>query len=915
MTDNETPTSPSSASPATDIEVVSLEEEMKGSYLDYAMSVIVSRALPDVRDGLKPVHRRILFAMNEVGNDYNKPRRKSARVVGEVMGKYHPHGDAAIYDAMVRLAQDFNMGVPLVDGQGNFGSMDGDKAAAPRYTEARLSRAARELLDDIDRDTVDFQPNYDDTLEEPTVLPAKFPNLLVNGSNGIAVGMATYIPTHNLCEVIDACCALIDDPNLSIEELIQIIPGPDFPTGGIIMGRGGILQAYRTGRGSTIVRSKTHIEELHGGREAIVITEVPFQVNKARMIERIAELVKDKTIPDISNLRDESDREGIRIVIELRKDAVADVVLNQLYRFTPVQTGLSFNMLALVYGRPEQLSLKQILDAFLIFREDVVRRRTRFELLKARERAHVLVGFATALANLDEIILLIRQASDRPTAKQQLLERQWKSEDVVPLLSLVDDPNDPAQGFYKLSPEQADAILDLRLHRLTGLERQKIHDELTDLSKAIKRYLELLDSREKILGIVRQELLEVKAKYATPRKTVIEDAAADCEDEDLIQREDMVVTVSMEGYIKRVPLDTYRSQKRGGRGRAGMSTKEEDVVSDVIVANTHHTLLFFSTLGQVYSLKTYQLPVGSPQAKGRALVNLFPLDEGEKISTVLVVPDARSESADAPDDDEGADKFLIFVTSLGNVRRNRISDFARIPSNGKRAMRLDEGELLIGVKMASDHDDVLLSTSQGMANRFPVDSLRVFAGRESNGVRAIRLAEGDRVINMSILDSLALSPEERDAYYKQKGMDDAAEDATEGEGRSESVTLSPERVAELTAREQFILTITENGFGKRTSAYAYRTTNRGTKGFANIVTNARNGNVVASFPVQENDDIVLVTDHGRLMRCPVRDIRITRRQAQGVIVFRVDADERVVAVSCVPGEESEPSGEDPTSEA
>lgn len=894
--------------PQSDTEVVSLEEEMKGSYLDYAMSVIVSRALPDVRDGLKPVHRRILFAMNEVGNDYNKPRRKSARVVGEVMGKYHPHGDAAIYDAMVRLAQDFNMGMPLVDGQGNFGSMDGDKAAAPRYTEARLARAARELLDDIDRDTVDFQPNYDDTLEEPTVLPARFPNLLVNGSNGIAVGMATYIPTHNLGEVIDACCALIDDPNLSIEELIRIIPGPDFPTGGILMGRGGILQAYRTGRGSTIIRSKTHIEELHGGREAIVITEIPFQVNKARMIERIAELVKDKTIPDISNLRDESDREGVRIVIELKKDAVADVVLNQLYRFTPVQTGLSFNMLALVYGRPEQLSLKQILDAFLIFREDVVRRRTRFELLKARERAHVLVGFAMALANLDEIILLIRQASDRAVAKQQLLERQWKNEEVVPLLSLVDDPNDPTQSFYKLSSAQADAILDLRLHRLTGLERQKIHDELTALSKDITRYLELLDSREKILSVVRNELLEVKAKYATPRRTAIEDAAADCEDEDLIQREDMVVTVSMEGYIKRVPLDTYRSQRRGGRGRSGMTTKEEDVVSDVIVANTHHTLLFFSTLGQVYSLKTYQLPVGSPQSKGRALVNLFPLSEGEKISTVLVVPDAQG---DAPGDGEESEgKSLIFVTSLGNVRRNKVSDFSRILSNGKKAMRLDPGELLIGVKLASIHDDVLLSTAQGMANRFPVDSLRVFAGRDSNGVRAIRLAEGDTVINMSILDSHALSAEERDAYYKQKGgEDEGAEEGAEeavlddSSASSGALVLSPERLAELADREQFILTVTENGFGKRTSAYAYRTTNRGTKGFANIVTNARNGNVVASFPVQENDDIVLVTDHGRLMRCPVKDIRITRRQAQGVIIFRVDPDEKVVAVSSVPGEE------------
>ncbi|MDR1597362.1 MAG: DNA gyrase subunit A [Holosporales bacterium] len=887
----------------SDVKVVSLEDEMKGSYLDYAMSVIVSRALPDVRDGLKPVHRRILFAMNEIGNDYNKPRRKSANVVGEVMGKYHPHGDAAIYDAMVRLAQNFNMGVTLIDGQGNFGSMDGDPAAAPRYTEARLSKISRELLDDIERDTVDFQPNYDDTKKEPTVLPAKFPNLLVNGSNGIAVGMATYIPTHNLGEVIDACCALIDNPDLSVDELIQYIPGPDFPTGAQIMGRGGIYQAYKTGRGSILVRSKTHIEEIRGGREAIVITEIPFQVNKARMVERIAELVKEKIITDISNLRDESDREGVRVVIELKKDAVSDVVLNQLYRFSPVQNSLSFNMLALVYGRPEQLSLKSILAAFLAFREDVVKRRTRFDLANARDRAHVLMGFAVALANLDEIIALIRRAADRATAKQELLVRQWSADQVVPLLSLVDDVNDPSQGFYRLSSAQADAILDLRLHRLTGLESQKIHDELADLSKTIAYLLDLLHSRDKILGVIKNELIEVKSKYAKPRRTVIEHAAATCEDEDLIQREDMVVTVSLEGYIKRVPLDTYRSQKRGGRGRAGMATKEEDVVNDVIVANTHNNILFFSTIGKVYSLKVHQLPLGAPQSKGRAMVNLFPLSDDEKISTVLIIPD----------DEDHTDKCLIFSTSLGNIRRNSVSDFTKIASNGKRAMRLDERELLIGVALATETDDVFISTSKGMANRFAVTNVRVFAGRDSNGVIAIRLDDGDVVTNMSIIHSNNVSAEERDEYYRlsstlkaERGADGAEPDLFfEGIAQDGTTTMSDKRFAELAQKEQFILTVTENGFGKRTSAYAYRTTNRGTKGVANITMSARNGDVVSSFPVKETDDIMLVTNLGQLIRCPVKDIRITRRTAQGVIIFKVGEGEKVVAVSRVPNEGNE----------
>ncbi len=887
-----------SSSANSDIQIVSLEEEMKGAYLDYAMSVIVSRALPDVRDGLKPVHRRILYAMNEAGYDYNKATVKSARVVGEVMGKYHPHGDAATYDAMARLAQDFNMGIPLVHGQGNFGSMDGDQPAAQRYTEARLARISRELLDDIDCDTVDFQPNYDDSLEEPTVLPARFPNLLVNGSNGIAVGMATYIPTHNLGEVIDACCALINDPDLSIEDLIQIIPGPDFPTGGTVLGRGGLLQAYRTGRGSALIRSKSHIEGGHGSRESIVITEIPYQVNKARMVERIAELVREKIINDISNIRDESDRHGVRIVLELKKDAVSDVVLNQLYRYSPVQIGLNFNMLALVYGRPEQLSLKKMLEIFLTFREDVVRRRTRFELNRARERAHVLMGFATALANLDDIIRLIRQAPDRPTAKSQLLEREWRNEEVLPLLSLVDDPNDPQQGFYKLSVAQADAILDLRLHRLTGLERQKIHDELAGLSNTIKEDLAILASRARVMGIIRQELLSVKEKYATPRRTVIEDGAGDFSDEDLIQREDMVVTVSLEGYIKRVPLGTYRSQRRGGRGRSGMTTKEEDVVSDVFVANTHSNILFFSTRGQVYSLKTYQLPLGGPQSKGRAIVNLFPLEENEKISTVLVVPDGADQSISQKE------QFLVFMTSFGNVRRNKIADFSRILSKGKKAIRMDDGESLIGVRLATEDDDLFVSTAKGMANRFSIKGVRVFSGRDSNGVRAIRLDEGDVVTNVSVLKTQDISAEERLAYHKSSNEELVVNSGEEDDGAevasSVSLTLSAERLAELSANEQFILTITEKGFGKRTSAYEYRTTNRGTKGVSSIQMSQRNGDVVASFPVHEEDDIILVTDSGQLIRCPVGGIRVTRRVAQGVIVFRVSEGEKVVAVSLVP---------------
>jgi len=885
----------------SDVKPVPIEEEMKRSYLDYAMSVIVSRALPDVRDGLKPVHRRILFAMKDAGNDYNRPYRKSARVVGDVMGKYHPHGNAPIYEAMVRLTQDFSLRLPLIDGQGNFGSMDGDPAAAERYTEARLSRAAHDLLEDIDKDTVDFQSNYDETLVEPKVLPARFPNLLVNGTSGIAVGMATSIPTHNLGEVIDACCALIDNPDLSLVELMQIIPGPDFPTGGTIMGRQGIMEAFRTGRGSIRVRAKTSIETVRNEREAIIVSEMPFQVNKSKMIEKIAELVKEKIIEGISDLRDESDRDGVRVVIELKRDAVADVVLNQLYRYSSLQTGVSFNMLALVHGRPEQLSLKQILAAFLDFREEVILRRTRFELSKAREKAHILLGFAVAVANIDPIIALIRAASDRVEAREQLMDRSWDATVIGPLLVLVDEVSD--SQTYKLTEAQAQAILDLRLHRLTGLERDKIKSDLEEIMAEIQEYLSILASRQRVLDILRDELIQIKTQFPSPRRTEIEDGEASVDMEDLIQREDMVITVSMGGYIKRVPLSTYRAQRRGGRGRSGMTTKDEDVVNDVIVANTHDPVLFFSTLGKVYQMKAYRLPLGTPQARGRAMINLLPLSPGETISTVLVLP---SEA-------EGQEQFFMFATSLGNIRRNKIEDFKNIPSNGKRAMRLDEGESLISVMLALDTDDVMLSTRNGLCNRFNVTDVRIFAGRDSNGVRGIRLQENDQVISMAILDQGKLATEERDAYLSQafklrqgNQADEGSEDLETEESGEETLKLTPERFNELAATEQFILTITERGFGKRSSAYGYRTTNRGSQGFASIAMNARNGGVVASFPVHPEDQIMLVTDKGRLIRCPIHDVRITRRSAQGVIIFRVDDDEKVVAVSCIPaGDEDE----------
>ncbi len=890
---------------------------MRSSYLDYAMSVIVSRALPDVRDGLKPVHRRILYVMKEGGYDWNRPFRKSARVVGDVMGKYHPHGDTAIYDAMVRMAQDFSMRLMLVDGQGNFGSMDGDRAAAMRYTEARLHRASEELLEDIDRDTVDFQPNYDETVSEPTVLPARFPNLLVNGAGGIAVGMATNIPPHNLGEVIDATCALLDNPSISIDALIEYLPGPDFPTGGLIMGRTGIRQAYHTGRGSVVMRGRTFIEEIRKDREAIIVTEVPYQVNKARMIERIAEMVRDKRIEGISDIRDESDRDGVRVVIEIKRDSMAEVVLNQLYRYTPLQTSFGINMLALNRGKPEQLDLKQILEAFIEFREEVITRRTIYELGKARDRAHVLVGLAIAVANIDPVIELIRAAPDPVTAREQLMARDWPAGEVALLIELIDDPEHPViDGSYKLSEAQARAILDLRLQRLTGLERGKIAEELQEIAAQILEYLSILSSREKVRGILRDEILEVREKFADDRRTTIEESEFEADIEDLIQREEMVVTVTHGGYIKRVPLSAYRAQRRGGKGRAGMATRDEDFVSSVYVVNTHTPVLFFSSRGMVYKLKVYRVPQGTPQARGKALVNLLPLEEGETITTLMPLPE-EEESWDQLD--------VMFATASGGIRRNRLSDFTNVMANGKIAMKLNDGDQLIGVQVCDEDQDVLLATAAGKCIRFPTTEVRVFAGRNSTGVRGIRLADGDAVISMSILRHVEFSVEERDAYLRrrrQERMDgDHAESAANGNGAAdrdeavEAIELDDARYAEMSEGDEYILTLAANGYGKRSSAYEYAVRKRGGQGIANIDLGSNKDNsVAASFPVEPGDQLVLVTDHGQMIRTTVDDIRIAGRTTRGVIVFRVADDERVVSVSRM-GEEEDDGEEDETQEA
>jgi DNA gyrase subunit A len=915
LADNDQPPGSGAPSPPSDIRPISLIDEMKRSYLDYAMSVIVARALPDVRDGLKPVHRRILYSMHE--NNYTPDRayNKSARVTGDTMGKYHPHGNQAIYDALVRMAQDFSMRVPLIDGQGNFGSVDGDPPAAERYTEVRLARPAMTLLDDLENETVDFQANYDGREQEPVVLPAKFPNLLVNGAGGIAVGMATNIPPHNLGEVIDACIAYLDNPAISIEELIEIVLGPDFPTGGLILGKAGIRSAYHKGRGSILMRGRVTTEILRKEREALVITEIPYQVNKATMVERIAELVREKKIEGISDIRDESSRDGMRVVIELKRDAMADVVLNQLYRFSTLQSTFGANMVALIGGRPEQLNLKDMIRAFTDFREEVIGRRTKFLLRKARDRAHVLVGLAIAVANIDEVIALIRKAPDPAAAREQLMARDWPAKDVIPLVELVADPRHKvsAQGTYRLSEDQARAILDLRLQRLTALGRDEIGDELSKLGGEITDYLAILRSRARIIAIVKDELNAIKAQFGTPRRTEILEMDAEVEDEDLIQREEMVVTVSHKGYIKRVPLSSYRAQRRGGKGRAGMATREEDFVTRIFIANTHTPVLFFSSRGMAYKMKVWRLPIAAPQARGKALINLLPLAKDENITTILPLPE---------DEGSWAKLDVMFATNGGTVRRNKLSDFIEVRQNGKIAMKLDEGDRIIGVAVCDENKDVLLTTAEGQAIRFPVTDVRVFKGRESAGVRGIKLEGKDEVISMAILGHIEALPAERVAYVRQANMmrrgGSEQEQDVESEGNGQEVVLMPERYAELSAHEEFVLTVSENGYGKCTSAYEYRISGRGGKGIIAMTVNQRNGKLIGSFPVEEGDQIMLVTDRGQLIRIPVEGISVMGRSTQGVIVFDTAEGERVVSVEHIPeengnGEEGHP-GEGPSDE-
>ena len=905
MADTENPKS-GDASPS-DVRPISITEEMKRSYLDYAMSVIVSRALPDVRDGLKPVHRRILHSMNEQGHTPDKKYVKSARVVGDVMGKYHPHGDQAIYDALVRMAQDFSMRLQLIDGQGNFGSVDGDPAAAMRYTECRLAKPAMALLDDIDKDTVDFQANYDGNEKEPVVLPARYPNLLVNGAGGIAVGMATNIPPHNLGELIDACIALIGDPALSIDDLNKIVLGPDFPTGGIILGRAGIRSAYQTGRGSIVMRGKVAFETIRKEREAIVVTEIPYQVNKASMVERIAELVHEKKIEGIADLRDESDRDGYRVVIELKRDAERDVVLNQLYRFTPLQSSFGANMVALDGGRPLLMTLKDMLTAFIAFREEVVSRRTKHLLGKARDRAHILVGLAIAVANIDEVIKLIRGSHDANEAREALMAREWPATTAATLIELIDDPRHKvsSKGTARLSLEQAKAILDLRLQRLTALGRDEIKAELDKLAAEIADYLEILRSRARIQTIIKDELAKLKDEFATPRRTEIAEEEGEMEDEDLIQREDMVVTVSHLGYIKRVPLSTYRAQKRGGKGRGGMQVREEDFVSRLFVASTHTPVLFFSSAGQVYKEKVWRLPLAAPQARGKALINILPLDPGETITTIMPLPE---------DETTWSNLDVMFATTSGTVRRNKLSDFVDVRPSGIIAMKLEPGEAIVDVAICTEKDDVLLTANGGQCIRFAVPEVRVFSGRTSRGVRGITLADKDHVISLSILRHVDVTAEERAAYHKRasairrgtgpepEGVAEAeeAEAATNG-----GIELGEKRYVDLSAAEQFVLTLSERGFGKRSSSYEYRTTGRGGKGIVAMSLTAKTGKIVGSFPVEEADQVMLVTDQGKLIRTPVAGIRMAGRSTQGVIVLNTAEDEHVVSVERLSEEEEE----------
>jgi len=872
----------------SDIAPISIVDEMKTSYLDYAMSVIVSRALPDVRDGLKPVHRRILHACQEAGYVAGRPYRKSSRIVGDVMGKYHPHGDQAIYDALARMTQDWSMRVPLIDGQGNFGSMDPDPPAAMRYTEARLAKVANFLLGDIDRDTVDFQPNYDASEREPQVLPARFPNLLVNGAGGIAVGMATNIPPHNLGEVLAACRAYIEDPAITSEGLMEHVKAPDFPTGALILGQSGIRSAYTTGRGSIMMRSRAHVEEGRGDRRSIVLTEIPYQVGKAGLVEKIAEAAKDKRIEGVSDIRDESNREGVRIVIDLKRDATPDVVLNQLWRHTPAQSSFPANMLAIRSGRPETLTLRDIIESFVRFREEVITRRTKFELFKARERAHLLLGLVVAVTNLDEVVKLIRGSKTPAEAREKLLERKWPGAEIRPYIALVEAVEPQGKSdTYQLSEAQVKAILELRLHRLTALGRDEIGNELKALAESIEELLEILANRVRLYEVMRQEFDEVEAEFATPRMSELAPAADGIEDEDLIEVEDMVVTVTMEGYIKRTPLAVFREQKRGGKGRAGMATKDEDAVTNLFVTSTHNPVLFFSNLGQVYRMKVWRLPEGGPNTKGRPMVNLLPLSEGETISTVLPLPE---------DEAEWGGLHIMFATARGTVRRNSMDAFTSIRAGGKRAMRFgnddseenDPNDRLIGVELLTEGDDVLLATRNGKAIRFMATDVREFQSRDSQGVRGVRLLGDDQVISMSILHRVGTSQEEREAYLRCPPW---------REREDVECTLPADRYAELQDNEQFILTITENGYGKRSSAYEYRRTNRGGQGITNIDTSERNGGVVASFPARQGEALMLVTDQGKMIRTTVGDIRIMGRNTQGVTIFRVGENEHVVSVA------------------
>jgi DNA gyrase subunit A len=902
--------------PPEDTQPVTLEAEMRRSYLDYAMSVIVARALPDARDGLKPVHRRILYGMHDAGFTPDKPYRKSSRVVGDVMGKFHPHGDASIYDAMVRMAQPFSMRLPLIDGQGNFGSVDGDNPAAMRYTEARLARAATLLLADIDKDTVDFQPNYDEQEQEPKVLPAQFPNLLINGGNGIAVGMATNIPPHNPGEIIDATLALIEDPDITLDALMRIVPGPDFPTGGTIIGRSGIRAAFETGRESITIRCRSEVEEMAHNRQAIIINEIPYQVNKKTLLERIGELVREKQVEGITGVRDESDRDGMRVVIELRRDATPDVVLNQLYRFTQLQITFGINMLALDNGQPRQMGLKDALLCFVRFREEVIQRRAAFELAKARDRAHQLVGLAIAVADIDEVIRLIRASPDAAAARAALMARDWPAADVEPLLALIDEPGNviTPEGTVRLTEEQARGILDIRLQRLTGLERDKIHADLVEIGTQIQGLLELLASHPKRMELMRTELAAARAEIASPRMTDITDALADQDDESLIEPGQMVVTITRDGFIKRTTLETFRAQNRGGRGRSGASTRGDDIVTRSFNAHTHQFVLFFSSGGKAFREKVWRLPEGGATGKGRALVNLLPELGSDTITTVLPLPQ---------DETLWDSLHLVFGTASGGVRRNRLSDFRNVRAAGLIAMKLEEGDRLIGVATCREGQDAFLATRKGRCIRFELsdETVRVFAGRDSAGVRGIKLAAGDEVIGLSVLEHVEASNEERAAYLRQanakrrgngNGDSETEVDASvEGDEQVAEVSLDDARFDALAAREEFLLTVTNAGFGKRSSAYEYRVTGRGGQGIANISLAPRNGiAVAASFPVRPGDDVMLVTDAGRLIRVPADQVRVTGRQAMGVTLFRVDADEHVTSVFPILEDAADEAGPD-----